>query len=266
MPEPTTFDRSLDQLEAEMISYSQRMNVIEYDFLVVAREYDIREGWEAWNFNNRAEWLNFKCGIQVATGREKIRVARQLFDLPRISDAFATGLLSYSKVRALTRVATPLNEASLVEIAMPATASQVDEYCRRLRNANPSLSTKDANQIHQARYLCCNHHLDGSSTISVELSRESADLVMKAIEIVTAREATTSGEKESYFGKQADGLVSIARDFLAGGCDKLGCRDGICQVVRYFGAGFFTNSITLVHMNQGPFLVLEHDITLIDDE
>ncbi len=133
MPESLTSDRSLGELETEMIAYSRRMNIIEYDFLVLAREYDLRQGWKAWNFNNCAEWLNFKCGIQVATGREKIRVAKKLFDLPRISDAFATGLLSYSKVRALTRVATPANEASLLQIAIPATASQVDEYSRRLR-------------------------------------------------------------------------------------------------------------------------------------
>ena len=164
-------NRSLDDLEADIISHSQRMNVFEYEFLVMVREYDIRQGWKAWHFNNCAEWMNLRCGLQIATAREKLRVARALFDLPLTSDAFETGLISYSKARSLTRVASPDNEEVLLERAIPASASQVDDYCRQLRNANRSLSTQDVNRIHKARYLSCQHHADGSSTISMELTR-----------------------------------------------------------------------------------------------
>src|SRR5262245_52446341 len=99
--------RSLDQLEDEIIAYAKRMNAVEYEFLVLVREFDIRQGWKAYQFNNCAEWMNMKCGIVAGTAREKLRVAAALFDLPRISLAFAEGELSYSKVRSLTRVTTP---------------------------------------------------------------------------------------------------------------------------------------------------------------
>ena len=87
-PSPVS-QRSLDDLEAAIVSHAQRMNIFEYEFLVLIREFDVRQGWKAWHLNNCAEWLNMHCGIHVSTGREKVRVALALFDLPLTSDAFA---------------------------------------------------------------------------------------------------------------------------------------------------------------------------------
>jgi len=50
-------NRSLEQLEDDLISFSKRMNGQEYEFLVLIREFDIRQGWKVWRFNNCAEWL-----------------------------------------------------------------------------------------------------------------------------------------------------------------------------------------------------------------
>ena len=83
--------RSLDELEAAIVAHAQRINAAEYAFLELVREFDIRQGWKAYQFNNCAEWLNMKCGIVVGTAREKVRVASALFDLPEISRAFASG-------------------------------------------------------------------------------------------------------------------------------------------------------------------------------
>ena len=153
MPTSPLSNRTLDQLEDDMISLSQRINASEYEFLVLVLEFDIRQGWQAYHFNNCAEWLNMKCGIAYGTAREKVRVATALFDLPQISSAFAAGRLSYSKARALTRVADPSSEADLLAYAIPATASQVEEYSRNLRNAKRKVSTDDVNRIHKSRYL-----------------------------------------------------------------------------------------------------------------
>jgi hypothetical protein len=220
--------RTLEQLEEELISFSERMNGWEYEYLVLIREFDIRHGWKALHFNNCAEWLNFRCGISVATAREKVRVANALFNLPRCSEAFAAGKLSYSKARALTRVANCRTEPELLEFAVFATASQVEDHCRQLRNAQRKISTQDANRAHKARYLSRSIHEDGSMTISIQLPRESADLVMKAIDIALALETKqekeefqhTDEEGASFFQKQADALVQVARGFLTGGAEK----------------------------------------------
>ena len=66
--------RSLDDLEAEIITLAQRINAFEYEFLSLVREFDLRQGWKAYHFNNCAEWLNMKCGLCPGTAREKLRV------------------------------------------------------------------------------------------------------------------------------------------------------------------------------------------------
>ena len=178
---------SLDQLEADIISLSGHINAQEYEFLVLLREFDLRQGWKAYHFNHCSEWLNMKCGMAPGTAREKLRVANALFDLPQTSQAFKKGDLSYSKARYLSRIATPVTEEHLLDFALKATASQVERHCMELRNVQQEVSTRDANRLHENRYLSCSPHSDGSVTLSVELPKESADLVMKALEMAGPR-------------------------------------------------------------------------------
>jgi hypothetical protein len=251
--------RTLDQLEGEIINLSQQLNVTEYEFLVLIREFDIRQGWKAWLFNNCAEWLNFKCGMSLGTAREKVRVALALYDLPQCSAAFAAGDLSYSKARALSRCANPRNEGELLDYSLRATAAQVETHCHQLRNAQRRQSTTDANQVHSARYLRRFEHDDGSITLSAQLPKETGDLVMKAIEIAAAalesvggtsantntntNTATGAGngigtgtgaganktsvpvDADVFFRQQADALVHLAQVFLAGGESRSSTAD-----------------------------------------
>ncbi len=237
--------RSLDQLETDIISLSSHINSMEYEFLVLLREYDLRQGWKAYHFNNCAEWLNMKCGIATSTAREKIRVANALFDLPAMATSFQKGDLSFSKAKSLTRIATPLNEEHLLDFALKATASQVERHCQELRNVQRETSIRDANRLHEQRYLSWSAHSDGSVTLSVELPKESADLVIKAIE--KASNSSSSAEEAAYFEEdpespnpprggcdlfqqQADALVDIAKSFLAGGNNKKSCTADHYQV------------------------------------
>ena len=189
--------RNIDDLEEEIISLAKHMNQDEYRFLVMVREFDIRQGWRAYQFNNCAEWLNMKCGISPGTAREKVRVALALLDLPQCSEGFAKGELSYSKVRAMTRAANVFNEATLVDYALKATAHQVEEHCRRLRNADRRQSTPDARRAWQARSLKRTCHPDGMMSIYVELPREQGELVMKALEMAMAAAAGDTAD-EAY--------------------------------------------------------------------
>ena len=56
--------------------------------------YDRRAGWETWSCRSAAEWLNNKCGMSLTAGRERVRVARSLQDLPLTQTAFVNGELS----------------------------------------------------------------------------------------------------------------------------------------------------------------------------
>ena len=196
--------RNIDDLEEEIISLAKHMNQDEYRFLVMVREFDIRQGWRAYQFNNCAEWLNMKCGISPGTAREKVRVALALLDLPQCSEGFAKGDLSYSKVRAMTRAANVFNEATLVDYALKATAHQVEEHCRRLRNADRRQSTPDARRAWQARSLKRTCHPDGMMSIYVELPREQGELVMKALEMAMAADAGDTADEAYQMYAAAD--------------------------------------------------------------
>ncbi len=212
--------RSLDELESDIIHLAARINSLEYDFLELVREFDLRQGWKAYHFNNCAEWLNMKCGLAPGTAREKIRVANALFHLPLTAAAFQGGNLSYSKARALTRVATPETEEALVAYAVPATAQQVDDHCRKLRNVSRGLSGVDARRVHNERYLSRSIHPDGSVTISAQLSLEHGELLMRALDraadVLGIDEPSTEQEESNFLQQQADALVEMAKEYLAG--------------------------------------------------
>jgi hypothetical protein len=179
--------RSIDQLESDLIIRSKHINSQEYEFLVDLREFDLLQGWKSYLFSSCAEWLSMKCGIDVTTGREKVRVARALFDLPQLSAAFGSGELSYTKARSLTRVATACNEAEELAYALKATTDQVQARCRQLRNGDRAASTVDANRLHKERYLSRSIDQNGRMTISIELPAETGELVMQAIEQAVLR-------------------------------------------------------------------------------
>src|SRR5690606_24117654 len=106
-----------------------------YRLLVCLREFDSRNGWNC-GFRSCAHWLSWRTGIALGAAREKVRVARALGELPLLSEAMQHGELSFAKVRAATRVATPENEARLLELARHTTASQLERVVRAWRRAD----------------------------------------------------------------------------------------------------------------------------------
>src|SRR5262245_11766549 len=122
--------RPIDELEATLIDSWREVSKATHRFLVQLREFDLRQGWKAYGNSDCAEWLNWKCGVSRVTAQEKVRVARALWGLPQIDVAFERGELSYSKVRALSRVATDKSEAELLRFALSSSASIVEAYCR----------------------------------------------------------------------------------------------------------------------------------------
>jgi hypothetical protein len=101
-----------------------------FQLLELIREFDKNEGWEGPGMQSCAHWLNWKCGMSLGSARERVRMARALPDLPEISAAFREGRVSYSKVRAMTRVATGKNEAALLQVALNGTATHVETQVR----------------------------------------------------------------------------------------------------------------------------------------
>src|SRR5436190_10481292 len=114
---------TIDQLASEICALAGHLNAANHRLLVLIAEFDKRNGWFEGVTQSCAHWLNWKCGIAMGAAREKVRVARALESLPKISAAMERGHISYSKVREMTRVATAQNEDYLLMIAEHGTAS-----------------------------------------------------------------------------------------------------------------------------------------------
>jgi len=206
--------RPIDELEATLLDSWHEVSTATHRFLVLLREFDLRHGWRAYGNADCAEWLDWKCGISRVTAQEKVRVAKALWSLPLIDAAFERGDLSYSKVRAVSRVATDRNEADLLTIALTSTAAHLESYCQRLRNGEATISTDDARRLHERPSLTRTFRDDGIGTLHVEMPRAELELVLNALEFVgrTLPEDPT----RSLFAKGADALLQMARDALAG--------------------------------------------------
>ncbi len=138
----------LNQLGNRIAELSARIQAATYELLCDLREFDRHHGWEG--FRSCAHWLNWRTGLDLGAAREKLRVAAALADLNHLSAAMACGRLSYSIVRALTRVATPDNEARLIAVACCATAAQVERLVRGWRQADRE-AQPDAEQVRLER-------------------------------------------------------------------------------------------------------------------
>jgi hypothetical protein len=114
-----------DALEREITDLCAQINAAGYRLLQLIAELDDEAPWGSWGLRSCAHWLNWRCGIGMNAAREKVRVAHALKQLPLISASFALGELSFSKVRAVTRIADSKNEKEFLELARYATAAQV---------------------------------------------------------------------------------------------------------------------------------------------
>src|SRR5256714_4280258 len=140
----------LDQLGDEIAELSAHLDAATARLLELIREFDARAGWNT-GFRSCAEWLSWRVGLDRGAARERVRVARALGTLPRLARALARGELSYAKVRALTRVATPETEERLLAVGRAGTAEHVERIVRGWRRADRNSDARHAATRHPSR-------------------------------------------------------------------------------------------------------------------
>ena len=180
-------EEALDALEAQITEVWGHINAATARFLALVAEFDRSEGWARHGLASCAQWLNWQCGIGRVAAREKVRTARALASLPKIAGAFGEGRLSYSKVRALTRVATAATEETLLHIALNGTAAHVERTVRAFRRVQREFERDEAEAIHERRYLDYRRDSDGSITLEARLAPEVGELLLKALEAAEAQ-------------------------------------------------------------------------------
>ncbi len=228
------------ELEASITGLCADLNAATYKQLVMVAEFDRRRGWGDEGVRSCAHWLNWKCGISLVAAREKVRVGHALAHLPNVSKAFASGELSYSKARAITRVGSVHNEDCLLYYARHGTASQLDKTVRLYRqqfdgagqpmveyqqpmfgldeNINQAdlsdeerFDAESQGAMHNKDYRQLSHFWDehGCLIIRARLSAEQGALVIKAMDaaVDSIKQAEPSIDSVSHALERTDASV-----------------------------------------------------------
>jgi len=142
----------IDQLGDAIAELAAHLEAATARFLDLIREFDACGGWSN-GFRSCAAWLTWRVGLAPGAAREHVRVARALGTLPQLAAALARGELSYSKIRELTRVATPETEELLVAVGRAGTAEHVERVVRGWRRMDRKAEAREAALQHAARSL-----------------------------------------------------------------------------------------------------------------
>ncbi len=208
-----------DQLEQEVVALSIRLNAATYELLVLIAELDELGEWGLDGFKSCGHWLSWRVGTGLGAANEKVRVAKALKVLPKTSDALKRGAVSYSKVRAMTRIATPESEEELLNIALYGTASHVEKTVRLFRRCQ-ALALTEASKQAEARGLRVWTDPSGMVCIEGRLAPEQGAVVQKALEALhddafRATRGATDAEMPSRAQRLADALTEMAQSCLA---------------------------------------------------
>ena len=239
----------LARLGDRIAELSARIQAATHELLVLIREFDEREGWDG--CLSCAEWLSWRAGLSLGTAREHVRVARALGELPKLSDAMRRGKVSYSKVRAVTRVATPENEQTLLDVALAGTAAHVERIARAWRRIDRNVEQAEERRQQASRALRTWVGEDGMVVVRGRLTPEVGAVLRRALEAACdqARRAPASdggaeekaadasadasagaeqeaaatpadAEESTLAQRQADAIGTVAEAALAGGLDR----------------------------------------------
>jgi Domain of unknown function (DUF222) len=246
----------LDELENQITELAGHLNAANYRWLTLIAEFDRRNGWWDGKLHSCAHWLNFKVGLNLGAAREKIRVAHALEGLPKIAASMARGELSYSKVRALTRIACSTTEDSLLMIALHGTAHHVERLVRHYRQVEHVEDlAREARQEERCnlRYW---YDSDGSLIVQGRIPALQGAIFEKALEAAMEAVPTTepiSPKKypfdwhdpedshvalRTYGARRADALGLMAEAFLQHGPAQ--STAGRYQVVVHVDAATLT--------------------------
>jgi len=220
----------LDQLADEIATLAAHLDAATARLLDLIREFDARGGWAQQGCRSCAEWLSWRAGLDPGAARERVRVARALGELPRLAAALGRGELSYSKVRALTRVATRDTEAQLLAVGQAGTTAHVERIVRAWRRVDRQLEAQEAAARHARRSLQVYPDEDGMMVVRGRLEPEVGALLIRALD--AAREALyqrqraqataadpAEAEPPTHGQRQADALALVAETALERGLD-----------------------------------------------
>ncbi|MGH8866260.1 MAG: DUF222 domain-containing protein, partial [Burkholderiales bacterium] len=255
---------STPDLMDQITELAGHLNAAHARWLALIAEFDRRNAWAEWGVKSCAHWLNWKCGLDLGAAREKLRVAHALEQLPRIAAAMAVGSLSYSKVRAMTRVADEATEEYFLNVALHGTAHHVEKLVRAFRRAQESQELSREAQQQASRSLTWFHDEDGSLVIKARLPAEAGAVFLKALEAAgnalpppDVAAETGLESVQSHTVRRADALALMAEGFLASEQHSLSGGDRQQIVVHVDAQTLKHDHAGRCELDEGPGIAAE---------
>ena len=228
-----------DRMGEEIAALAARIDAATYELLVLIREFDEKEGWNN-GFRNCAHWLTWRVSLAPGAARERVRVAHALGNLPLMSEAMKRGVLSYSKVRALTRIATPETEESLVDAGRCCTAAHIERLVRGWRRIDRSIEAGDDELRDASSHVSTHIDENGMFVIRGRLAPEAGEVLRKALDAAGEKlyasddpnNRKDKAERPPAGKIRADALALVAESALKAGLDPGSSGDRYQVVVH----------------------------------
>ncbi len=241
LPDPSAdADEELFDLGERCAEAYMEAAVLESEAMALLAQFDQREGWRLQGFGSAAEWLAWRTGVTLGTARERVRTALALTQLPQTSAAMRNGELSFSKVRALTRAATPDNEATLLELARSGSAAMVERVVRGWKKLDRAGELRAEQLRHRTRTFSAWVDDDGMVVVRGRLDPEIGAALMRAVEAASDalfRDLTPANgdatDDTTPEQRRADAIGLIAERALAVGLGGEGVPVSGSRAERY---------------------------------
>ncbi|MBK7540024.1 MAG: DUF222 domain-containing protein [Myxococcales bacterium] len=240
MSEPLSVEE-VQALGEHIAEQAVHLDAAMHRLLADLRTFDAAGGWYRQGFGTCAHWLSWRVGWDLGTAREHLRVARALHTLPQVSEALSAGQISYSKTRAITRVATAATEAVLLGYAQHCTASQLETVCRKVGVLGADAASKATRPHDSERYVAHTTTASGMVCVKACLRPDEAALLLQVLQQAAvdctrqpaeASAETSAASAETFEASaetkspsttarrpynRADGLMSLVQSYARGG-------------------------------------------------
>ena len=220
-------NRGRVELQHRINVLAARIHAATAELVELSAVLDTDGSWEEIGVRSCAHWLSINTGVDVYTGGEMVRAGHALEVLPVLRAAFAEGRLSFDKIRAVTRVATPDDDAMWTEMALHAAGAQLARICRGVRLAFDVDDPRRAGDALLHRGARTWWRDDGMLQLMAVLPYEDGAIVQSAIEAAAHQIATEerhipspdrpelAGEHRTHEMLRADALLRVCEAWVA---------------------------------------------------
>lgn len=176
-----------EQLADEITTWSGRVAAGEAHQLSLIGEFDRREAWSGPGLLSCAHWLSWRTGLGLTAARERVRVAARLRELPEVEAAFSAGRISWSQVRAVTRVAATEDGIDWVDLARHSSGSQLERIWRGVRRGHRIAEQEADPELAAYRIRTTKRYAeDGNLVITIRANAEDGAVVLAGLQAVAA--------------------------------------------------------------------------------